>query len=124
MTEALPSAAQPEHLTNALRRCGMLGDGQVRDVVVESSRKTILSRIIRLRLAYDGNAPDAPASVIVKTGLPERSGISWDDGRQEVAFCTDVAAAMSTRLTPRCFAGVIASGLCSITITRSCWGVA
>jgi hypothetical protein len=39
---------------------------------VESSKATILSRIVRLRLSYDGAARQTPASLILKTGLPER----------------------------------------------------
>src|ERR1700738_273298 len=67
-------APHATHLTDALRRCGVLGDGRVCDVVVESPRNTILSRIIRLRLAYDGPAAGAPSSVMLKTGLPGRAG--------------------------------------------------
>jgi hypothetical protein len=92
-------APHAAHLTTALRRCGALGDGRVRDIVVESSRNTILSRIIRLRLAYDGPAEGAPCSVILKTGLPGRAG----DGRQEVAFYGQVASVMSARVAPRCY---------------------
>jgi hypothetical protein len=92
-------ATHAAHLTNALRRCGALGDGRVRDVVVETSHNTILSRIIRLRLAYDGPAEGAPGSVILKTGLPGRTG----DGRQEIAFYNQVASVMSVRVAPRCF---------------------
>lgn len=79
-SEALPEAVQCERLTNALRRSGVLGDGRVSDVAVESSRATIPSQIIRLRLAYDGAAPDAPRSVIFKTGLPDRVGNGWSGG--------------------------------------------
>ena len=50
MPEALPRAAEPEYLTDALRRAGALGTGRVLDVLVESSKVTILSRIVRLRL--------------------------------------------------------------------------
>ena len=60
MPEDLPRAAQPEYLTDALRRPGALDAGRVCDVVVESSKATILSRIIRLRLSYDGPTADAP----------------------------------------------------------------
>jgi hypothetical protein len=101
-SEALPTAASAEHLTDALRRAGLLGDGRVCDVVVESSRDTILSRIIRLRLSYQG-ASDAPKSVILKTVLPERASGTWNAGRQEVEFYNRVASAMPTRLLPRCF---------------------
>jgi hypothetical protein len=101
--EPLTAAAEPEHLTEVLRRSGALGDARVREVAVESSRPTILSRIIRLRLAYDGATVNAPSSIILKTGLPERTGSGSDRGRREVAFYTDIAAAMSARLVPRCF---------------------
>lgn len=103
MTQNVPGATEPEHLSKVLHRCGALGTGRVHDVTVESSRATLLSRIIRLRLVYDGDAPDAPRSVIFKTGLPERSDGSWNAGRQEVAFYTQVAAVMSQCLVPRCF---------------------
>jgi hypothetical protein len=99
----LPGAAQPEHLSEVLRRCGVLRDGRVHDVAVENARATILSRIMRLRLAYDGDAGDAPRSVFFKTGLPERLDGSWSPGRQEVAFYSQVSAAMPARLVPRCF---------------------
>jgi hypothetical protein len=99
-SEELPAAAEAEHLTEALRRCGALANGRVSGVAVESSRNTILSRIIRLRLSYEGTAADAPRSIIVKTGLPERA--ESNSGRREVAFYTQVAAVMSARLVPRC----------------------
>src|SRR6266571_867984 len=105
-SESLPPAAEPKCLTEALRRSGALGDGRVDNAVVESSRKTILSRIIRLNLSYDGAAAEAPGSIILKTGLPERADARWSSGRQEVAFYTQVAAAMSAHLVPRCFDAV------------------
>jgi hypothetical protein len=56
-----------------LRRGGALREGRVRAVAVESSRPTLLSRIVRLRLTYDGAAKDAPASLILKTAMPGRA---------------------------------------------------
>jgi hypothetical protein len=103
VVDSLPSAADARHLSAALQRSGVLGVGRVRDVVIEHSRTTVLSRIVRLRLSYDGAAVDAPSTVIFKTGLPERAGASWHAGRQEVAFYTQVAPLMPTRLVPRCF---------------------
>src|ERR1700722_429965 len=103
MTDILPSPVQREHLTKVLRQCGALRDGHVREAVVESSRPTLLSRIVRLRLLYEGDACDAPLSVIFKTGLPERLGDSWTGGRREVAFYNQIAAVMSKGLVPRCF---------------------
>ena len=104
MTEPLPIAADAQHLTDALRRCGVLGDGRVREVAVESSRPTLISRITRLRLTYDG-AEGAPGTVILKTGLPDRADALSDGGRREVEFYTKVAAAMP-HLVPRCFEAV------------------
>src|SRR6185369_11013925 len=104
-TDPLPRAADCEHLTGALRRSGALGVGRVCNVVVESSRATILSRIIKLRLSYEGAAADAPRSLILKTGLPERANAKWNAGRHEVAFYTQVAAAMRERRVPQCFEG-------------------
>jgi len=94
-----------ESLTVALRRCGALGEGRVSDVAVESARATVLSRITRLRVSYEGDAAAAPASLIVKTGLPERLGSGWNGGRQEVAFYRQIAAAMPAGMVPRCFEG-------------------
>jgi hypothetical protein len=102
-SEGLPTAAEPDYLTEALHRCGALADGSVSGVVVESSRATLLSRIIRLSLSYDGDAEGAPRSIILKTGLPERAGARWNGGPNEVAFYTRIAADMPLRVVPRCF---------------------
>ena len=102
MSNLLPEAAQADRLTDVLRRSGGLGEGRVVDVMVDSSRPTIVSRITRLRLTYEGGA-DAPNSLILKTGDPTRAGRSWDAGRHEVAFYGEVASAMEQRLTPRCY---------------------
>lgn len=104
MTEPLPAAAEPAALTEALRRCGALGGQHVAAVEVAHSRPTILSRIVRLRLTYDGPPPDAPASLILKMPLPERRAAGWHGGRHEVAFYTTVAPA-TPGLVPRCFGG-------------------
>jgi hypothetical protein len=102
-TEPLPSAANAENLATALRRYGVLGDACVSDVVVENMRPTILSQIFRLRLTYDGAAPEAPRTVILKTRHPGRRDTAWNGGRHEVAFYTDIAPLMPTRLVPHCF---------------------
>ncbi|MDP1865347.1 MAG: aminoglycoside phosphotransferase, partial [Bradyrhizobium sp.] len=85
-TNALPPAANADHLTTVLRKACALGDGRVRDVDPENPRETILSHIVRLKLAYDGVAPAAPASLILKTARRDRLDPSWVAGRQEVAF--------------------------------------
>lgn len=104
MTEdALSTVLRPDRLTEALRRSGVLGDGRVRDVATESSRETVLSRIDRLRLAYDGPAPDAPRRIIVKTSRADRAGVGWNGGVHEVAFYNGIAAAAPGRLVPLCY---------------------
>ena len=80
-----------------------LGEGRVTNVTVENSRTTILSKIIRLRLTYEGAASDAPTSLIFKTGLFNGAGAGWSAGRQEVAFYAQAAPAMPLLLVPRCF---------------------
>lgn len=102
-TPALPKAVEPGHLTEILRRSGVLGDGRVADVAVETTYPTILSSIVRLRLAFDGAAADAPGSLILKAPHPDRLGGTWQVGRQEVAFYKDIAAASPAGLVPRCF---------------------
>jgi thiamine kinase-like enzyme len=100
-TEPLPESVTPEALTLALRRSGVLGEARVSEVAVESTRETVLSRISRLRPIYVGDAPGAPPTLILKTGLPERLTTGW--ARQETAFYAQVAAATPSGLVPRCF---------------------
>src|SRR4029453_2862323 len=102
-TDPLPRATGSQHLTDVLRRSGTLVDGRVRGVVVESSRTTELSRIIRLRLTYEPAVADAPSSLILKTSRPDRGGGGWMGGRHEVGFYDQVASAMPTVVAPRCF---------------------
>ena len=74
----------PESLTMALKRAGALGDGRVCSVAADNARSTVLSRIVRLRVSYEGEAAGAPATLILKTGLPERMTGEWSGGRREV----------------------------------------
>ena len=74
MTTDLPDAAKPDHLTDALRRHGVLSAGRVRDVTTDAPRDTLMSRIVRLKLAYEGPAEKAPASLILKTSQTARWG--------------------------------------------------
>jgi len=103
MTDGLPPAATAAHLTDVLRRAGVLGDATVREVTVESARSTIMSRITRLRLSYDGATDGAPESLFLKTRLTERARNHYAGGRQEVAFYSIVAPQMNAGLVPRCF---------------------
>src|SRR3954453_11922269 len=102
-TGSLPLAAGAGHLTAALRQGGLLRDGSVREVAVESARDTLISHIIRLRLSYDGEATGAPRSVILKIARASRVDELWFIGHSEVAFYRDVAPAMPPGIVPRCF---------------------
>ena len=101
----LPPAANAEHLTVVLRKSGLLAHGSVSDVVVKSSRDTIVSHIIRLGLSYDSPAIAAPRSLILKIAHPDHAKTLWMAGRQEVAFYTEVAPLMPAHLTPLCLEG-------------------
>jgi len=101
-TRELPQAADPAHLTDVLRRAGMMDDGRVVDVAVEKSTPTVLSHIHRLRLTLDGATADAPASLILKMALPTGPAAgAW--GQHEVAFYRDIAPHSPAGLVPRCF---------------------
>jgi Ecdysteroid kinase-like family len=102
MTSEIPEAIQAERLTATLGRAGVLGRAQVTDVAVESSRDTILSRIIRIRLKYSAPNDDAPGSIIFKTCRPDRAGDALHAGGQEVAFYDQIAPLMAP-IAPRCF---------------------
>jgi len=101
--ESLPPGTDPESLTRAFRRSGLLGEGRVRDVAVEKSFPTLLSHIFRLRLTCEGAATGLPDTMILKAGLLERAGGPWKAGRHEVAFYAEVAPATPAGLLPRCF---------------------
>ena len=62
-TVALPPALSPEHLTDVLRRAGVLGEGRVSQVEAETSRDTLVSHVVRARLVYDGASDQAPDRV-------------------------------------------------------------
>jgi hypothetical protein len=103
MTQPTQEAIQAEHLTATFRRTGVLGNAHVSNVAVETSRDTILSRIIRVRSTYSAATDVAPPSLIFKTSHPDRVGDALHAGRQEVAFYDQVAPLMPTNIAPRCF---------------------
>jgi hypothetical protein len=103
MDNGPPAAADASHLTDALRNTGALGAGRVAEVIVESDHPTLVSRILRLRLAYDGVAATAPVTLILKTGLPRTMDIAWIGGRQEVEFYRGIAPMLPDKVVPRCF---------------------
>lgn len=105
-TQTLPQAADAAHLTDVLRRAGVLDGARVSEVVVESSQNTVLSRIIRLELRYDGEASRAPKALILKTCHPDRAETFWFAGEQEVAFYNQATPRMPAGIVPFCFDAV------------------
>ena len=77
MTTDLPEAARPDHLTDALRRHGVLPTGRgakADDDGGRAARAADVAGIVRLKLAYDGPVGKAPTSLILKTWGP-RDGV-------------------------------------------------
>jgi thiamine kinase-like enzyme len=102
-TDPLPSAADAERLTEALRRSGIVGPARVSNVAAMSSLKKLRSHTLRLRLDYEGSAEDAPSSVILKMGHLDSAGRSSYANHREIAFYRDIAPALLDGLVPRCF---------------------
>jgi Ser/Thr protein kinase RdoA (MazF antagonist) len=101
VTTDLPDAAKPDHLTDALRRHGVLSAGRVRDVTTDGLRDTLVSGIARLNLTFEGPAEKAPTSLILKMSRP-RDGLP-EEWRHEVQFYETVAPATPAGLLLRCF---------------------
>lgn len=108
-THAPPKATEPDHLTAALRKAGVLENGgRVARAQVVHSFPTLLSQFHRLKLDYEG-ASDAPRHLYLKTELAGRPPTGWDSGPREVAFYTTVAPATPVGLLPRCFEAEVAT---------------
>lgn len=97
----------PERLTNVLRKAGALGElGAVADVVVESSRTTLISSIARLRLTCTGASGPVPSHLFLKTRRGDADA-AWDSsGRSEANFYATVGAVTPPGLLPRCYEAV------------------
>lgn len=99
----------PEWLTEALRSGGVLGAG-ARVVSVEAERlgegAGFIGQLFRLRLTYEGDAGDAPATLIAKTPtLDEGSravALMYGLYEREYRFYKELAAEIAFR-TPRCY---------------------
>lgn len=104
--DALPSGISAEYLSEVLLGSGALRTGRVCEVTLEEARNTVLSRILRLRLAYEGGSDGAPPTLILKTMLPEKQRLGWNAGRHEVLFYQTVAPRTPCGFLPRCFDAV------------------
>jgi|KBSSwiStaDraftv2_1062776.scaffolds.fasta_scaffold107737_3 hypothetical protein len=78
----VPPEASPERLTAMLRGAGVLEHGRVVDVAIESSRETLISRITRLRLRYDGH--DAHVA-----GEPRAAGVGLVEPPRRIMRAVD-----------------------------------
>ena len=68
-----PPQADADYLTAALRKAGALDRGRVVAAKVVHAFPTVLSKLHRLKLEYEG-AEDAPRHLYLKTDLPGRPG--------------------------------------------------
>jgi thiamine kinase-like enzyme len=107
--DPLPNAADAEHLTEALRRAGSLGEPSVCNVAVMASFPKLRSHTFRLRLQYVGPAQNAPSSVILKMGCLDSAGHPSYANRREIAFYRDIAPDLPERVVPYCFETVDAT---------------
>ncbi|MFC5324020.1 phosphotransferase [Bradyrhizobium oligotrophicum] len=101
----LPPAAEPAALTATMREAGVLDKGAVAEVSVISDRPMLISRIIRLGLTYDGAAPNAPRTLILKLAMPAFAKTLWRGGRHEVSFYRELAGLMPKGLVPASYGG-------------------
>jgi hypothetical protein len=108
-TDALPPAANAEHLTEVVRKSGALGKARVRNAAVAGSFVKLRSHTRRLRLEYEGMADDAPRSLILKMGHIDGASRSSYANAHEIAFYRDVAPALPACVVPRCFEAVEAT---------------
>jgi hypothetical protein len=103
VTDVARDAISPEHLTDVLRRAGVLARGQVRSVAVLMSRQTLISTVMRLHLEGDGDPGALPLRLFFKTRRPDSAVTADAIGRKEVDFYTRVAPLTPAGLLPRCF---------------------
>ncbi len=86
---------------DAARLSDILGR-RVSAVSVEASNPTVISYVYRLRLAYDGDAGGAPATLFLKTRQLERKTGAGSWGHHEVEFYRRLAPAAPPDILVRC----------------------
>ena len=95
-----PHLTDPEFLSRALQRSGVLNGVSITSVA-EEPLPALRSTVRRLRLDYDRPAARAPRSLIVKTDQPELR--LADSGRREVGFYRSIAPHTPPDLLARCY---------------------
>ena len=108
-TDPLPSAADADRITEALRRSGDVGLVRVANVSVMSSLRKLRSLTLRLRVDYEGPTEGAPSSLILKMGHPDGAGRPSYSNRREIAFYRDIAPALPAHVVPQCLEAVEAT---------------
>jgi hypothetical protein len=106
MTDATPDAASSEHLTDVLRRAGVLAGGHVTSVAIENSRQTLISTVKHLRLDVDGQASPTSFRVFSKTRRADSAVAIGATESREADFYALVAPLVPGNLLPRCFESV------------------
>ena len=102
----------PAWLNDALRDSGVLGGARIAEANAElvAADRGIGGTVARIHLAYEGDAPGAPASIIAK--LPSAIELTRGGGRllrlpeREVRFYRELAGRVPTR-TPACYYAAI-----------------
>ena len=102
----LPTPANAEHLTEALRTSDALPRGCVSNVALIGSVQKLRSHTHRLQLDYADAVANAPRSVILKMGHLDGVGRPSYANRKEIAFYREIAPAFPAGLVPRCFEAV------------------
>jgi hypothetical protein len=99
---------------SVLSRSGVLGGVAVDAVELEPVGGGVIARMVRATLAYSGDAPDAPPSVIVKypTDDPGSLGVAKAMGlyEQEVWFYRDIAPLLPDMSIPACYLAEVQEG--------------
>ena len=107
----VPSSLTAEHLTELLARAGRLpGGGRVTAVAEETTRTTLISTLVRLKLEFAGDAKSAPTHLLVKAPRTDGPFSFIDQGRRETAFYTEVAPHSPGDLLAACVEGVVSEG--------------
>ncbi|MGD0865601.1 MAG: phosphotransferase [Rhizomicrobium sp.] len=112
MNRSIPSPLQidPEWMTGALRRAGVLRDAKVADITRSPVGNGLLGDSYRFALSYDREESGAPASVIGKfpatDSASRRSGSAHQLYVREVSFYRELAHTLAIH-TPRAFVAEI-----------------
>ena len=107
----VPSSLTAAYLTELLARAGRLpGGGRVTAVTEETTRTTLISTLVRVRLEYAGDGKSAPTHLLIKSPRTDGAVSFIDEGRKEAAFYTEVAPHSPADVLTTCFEGVGSQG--------------